>query len=107
MPDEIVENINVAFLELTAKSQIDLPVTVTPLGAVARLEHALEGFENERERMRTWRADAERRLASYRGRQATEFGFAGELAEKRRQLSEVEASLSRDMDGPLGTARAP
>jgi len=85
--------------------EIDLPVTVTPLGAVARLEHALDGFENERERFRARQADAERRLASYRGRQATEFGFAGELAEKRRQLCEVEASLSRDVDGPLGIAR--
>jgi len=82
--------------------EIDLPVTVTPLGAVARLEHALVGFEDERERFRARQADAERRLASYRGRQAAEFGFAGELAEKRRQLAKVEASLSRDVDTPLG-----
>jgi N12 class adenine-specific DNA methylase/adenine-specific DNA methylase len=97
--DTLIERAGVA-------GEIDLPVTVTPLGAVARLEHALDGFEVERERFHARRADAERRLASYRGRQAAEFGFAGELAEKRRQLSEVEASLSRDVDGPLGTARA-
>ena len=89
-----------------AADEIDLSVTVTPLGAVARLEHALDGFEGERERFRARLADAERRLASYRGRQASEFGFAGELAEKRRQLAEVEASLSRDVEAPAAAKAA-
>jgi N12 class adenine-specific DNA methylase len=86
--------------------EVDLPVTVTPLGSVARLEHALEGFDDERERFRAKQKDAERRLESYRGRQATPFAFAEELASKRRQLAEVEASLSRDIDAPLGAAKA-
>jgi hypothetical protein len=86
--------------------EIDLPVTVTPLGAVARLEHALVGFEGERERFRAKLLDAERRLASYRGRQTTEFAFAGELADKRRQLGDVETSLSQDVMGPLVAAKA-
>ena len=86
--------------------EVDLPVTVTPLGAVARLEHALEGFDEERDRIRAKQKDAERRLESYRGRQATPFAFSEELAAKRRELAEVEASLSRDVDMPLGAVKA-
>jgi N12 class adenine-specific DNA methylase/adenine-specific DNA methylase len=79
--------------------EIDLPVTVTPLGAVSRLEHALDDFEGERERYRQRLADARRRLASYQTRNDDgEFAFAGELAEKRRQLSKVEAALANDVD---------
>jgi len=81
-------------------------VTVTPLGAVARLEHAIEGFDEERERFHAKQKDAERRLESYHGRHATPFAFAEELASKRRQLAEVEASLSRDIDAPLAAAKA-
>ncbi|RUU71365.1 hypothetical protein EOC06_38700, partial [Mesorhizobium sp. M7A.F.Ca.MR.362.00.0.0] len=43
--------------------------------------------------------DAERRLTSYRSREGGEFGFSGELAEKRRQLAEVEKSLALDVEG--------
>ncbi|MET4213884.1 hypothetical protein ABIB95_008737 [Bradyrhizobium sp. LA2.1] len=48
-----------------AECEIDLAVTVTPLGAVSRLEHALDDFEGERERFRQRLADARRRLAAY------------------------------------------
>jgi hypothetical protein len=65
---------------------------VTPLGAISRLEHALDGFEGERERYR-------RRLASYRSREDGEFAFAADLAEKRRQLAEVEKALATDVEG--------
>jgi hypothetical protein len=74
----------------SAEDEIELPVTVTPLGAISRLEHALEDFEGERERSRQRLADARRRLASYQSRQDGDFAFAAELAEKRRQLAEVE-----------------
>jgi hypothetical protein len=81
-----------------ADQEIDLAVTVTPLGAVSRLEHALGDFEGERERYRQRLADARRRLASYQSRnEGGEFAFAGELAEKRRQLAEVENALSNDV----------
>ncbi len=91
-----------------ADYEIELPVTVTPLGAVARLEHAVSGFEDEQERYRLRLADARRRLASYEARQGGEFAFAGELEEKRRRLAEVEADLARDQpaDGEAGDARA-
>jgi hypothetical protein len=88
-------------LRTGAEYEIELPVTVTPLGAIARLEHALDDFEGERERYRQRLADARRRLASYESRDGGEFPFGGELAEKRRQLAEVEKALADD-DGDAG-----
>ncbi|WP_018240821.1 helicase-related protein [Ensifer sp. BR816] len=81
-----------------ADHEIDLAVTVTPLGAVARLEHALDGFEGERERFRQRLEDSRRRLVSYQSRQGSSFAFAAELADKRRQLSAVEKALADDPD---------
>ncbi|RWI57148.1 MAG: lactate dehydrogenase [Mesorhizobium sp.] len=87
-------------LRTGAADEIALPITVTPLGAVSRLEHAIDGFESERERYRQHLADAQRRLASYKAHgEGSDFAFAGELAEKRRQLAEVEAALAKDIDG--------
>jgi N12 class adenine-specific DNA methylase len=83
-----------------ATQEIELPVTVTPLGAVSRLEHALSGFEEEQERYRQRLADARRRLASYRSRDGGAFAFGEELAEKRRQLSAIEADLANDTEKP-------
>ncbi|WP_040427780.1 DEAD/DEAH box helicase family protein [Afipia birgiae] len=83
-------------LRTGAEYEIELPVTVTPLGAIARLEHALDDFEGERERYRQRLADARRRLTSYESRDGGEFAFAGELADKRRQLAEVEKALAED-----------
>lgn len=82
-----------------ADYEIELPVTTSPLGAIARLEHALTGFEGEQERYRQRLEDAERRLTSYRSRVGGEFGFSGELAEKRRQLAEIETDLASSIDG--------
>lgn len=86
-------------LRTGSEYEIELPVTVTPLGAISRLEHALDDFEGERERFRQRLADARRRLASYQARGDGEFAFAGELAEKRRQLAEVEEALASDVEG--------
>ncbi len=84
-----------------AEHEIELPITVTPLGAVSRLEHALDDLDGERERFCQRLADARRRLASYRSRDDVgEFVFAGELADKRRQLAEVEEALTGDIDNP-------
>jgi hypothetical protein len=89
-----------ALLRTGADDEIELPITVTPLGAVSRLEHAIGGFEHEQARYRQHLADAQRRLASYKAHgDGGEFAFAGELAEKRRQLAEVEAALAKDIDG--------
>jgi hypothetical protein len=76
---------------------IELPVTTTPLGAIARLEHVIAGFEDEQNRHRHRLAAAERRLAAYRSREGGTFAFADELAAKRHQLGEIEKSLAADV----------
>jgi N12 class adenine-specific DNA methylase/adenine-specific DNA methylase len=86
--------------------EIELPVTVTPLGAISRLEHALSGFDEEQERYRQRLADARRRLASYRSRDGGAFAFGEELAEKRRQLAAIEADLAADTEKPVERAAA-
>ena len=73
-------------------------MTVTPLGAVARLEHALTNFEGEQENYRRRLFDADRRLASYRGRVGEAFAFAAELDLKRAELAEIEVDLANDGD---------
>ena len=92
-------------LRAGAEHAIELPVTTTPLGAISRLEHALDGFEGDRERYRQRLADARRRLASYQARGEGEFAFASDLAEKRRLLAEVDVALATDIDG-IGAAGA-
>lgn len=81
-----------------ATQEIELPVTVTPLGAISRMEHALDDFESERERLRQRLTEARRRLASYQSRDGGDFAFSSELDEKRRQLGEVEEALATDID---------
>ncbi len=85
-------------LRTGAGYEIELPVTTTPLGAVARLENALSGFDDEQERYRQRLVDAKRRLTSYESRQGREFAFAGELTNKRKLLSEIEADLASEGD---------
>jgi len=86
-------------LRTGADHEIELPVTVTPLGAISRLEHALDSFEGDRERYRQRLGDARRRLSSYQMRgDGVGFAFARELADKRRQLDEVEQSLANDVE---------
>jgi hypothetical protein len=89
----------VTLLRAAGDCEIDLPVTVTPLGAVSRLEHALADFEGERQGFRQLLADASRRLAAYQSHQGADFAFAAELAEKRRELAEIEKTLASDSEG--------
>src|SRR5690606_24149828 len=87
-----------ALLRTGAEHEIELAMTVTPLGAISRLEHALSGFEHEQERYRQRLADARRRFISYQSRgEGGDSAFAGELAAKRRQLAEVEEALAADI----------
>ena len=85
-------------LRTNLEQEINLPVTVTPLGAVARLEHSLDDFEVERERYCQRLADARRRLVSYQSRGEGVFAFADELADKRRQIAEIERALALDVE---------
>ncbi|KFL29752.1 lactate dehydrogenase [Devosia riboflavina] len=94
-----------ALLRTGAETEIELPVTNTPLGAIARLEHVLVGLEEERAQYRRRLSDAEQRLASYRVREGGEFSFSAELTDKRRQLGEIEKSLAEDIV-PAGTRAA-
>ncbi len=84
-----------ALLQRTgADHEIDLPITVTPLGAISRLEHALGGFNEEQQRFRQRLDEAHRRLASYRSREGGNFQFGDELADKRQQLRAVDEELA-------------
>ncbi|MBY5760222.1 DEAD/DEAH box helicase family protein [Rhizobium leguminosarum] len=81
--------------------EVDLSVTVTPLGAISRLEHALHDFEGEQLRYRQRLEEARRRLFSYRSREGSTFAFAEELTEKRRQLREVDEALATEAREPM------
>ncbi|MBR0755372.1 DEAD/DEAH box helicase family protein [Bradyrhizobium jicamae] len=82
-----------------AEFEIELPVTVTPLGAVARLEHALSNLDGEREAYRHRLADARKRLATYGPRVGETFAFLAELDLKRAELLALEAELAAASEG--------
>ena len=88
-----------------ADYEIELPVTVTPLGAISRLEHSLDGFDDERERYRQRLEEYRRRLTSYQSRQGGEFAFADELVDQRRKLREVEEALANSLLDGADTVR--
>lgn len=89
-----------------ADYEVDLAITVTPLGAISRLEHALEGFDDEQRQYRRRLEDAERRLVSYRSRDGGAFAFADDLKEKRLRLRAIEAQLAEDLDKETVAAAA-
>ncbi|TPP05054.1 DEAD/DEAH box helicase family protein [Rhizobium glycinendophyticum] len=89
-----------------ADYEIDLAITVTPLGAISRLEHALSGFDEEQHQYRRRLGDAERRLVSYRSRDGGAFAFADDLKEKRLKLREIEAQLAEDLADETSAAAA-
>jgi hypothetical protein len=82
-----------------AETEIELPVTTTPPGAIAKLEHVLANLDDEQDSARHRLAEAERRLASYRTREGGTFAFTDELADKRRHLGEIEKSLAHNVEG--------
>ncbi len=77
-----------------ASFEIELGMTVTPLGAVARLEHALSNFDGEQEAYRNRLNDARRRLATYGSRVGGAFAFEAELDSKHDELAAIEAELA-------------
>ena len=81
-----------------AEFEIELPVTVTPLGAIARLEHALSNLEGEQEAYRHRLADARKRLDTYGARVGEAFAFDAELGLKRAELAEIEVDLANGGD---------
>ncbi|MBR1208055.1 MULTISPECIES: helicase-related protein [unclassified Bradyrhizobium] len=77
-----------------ASFEIELGMTVTPLGAVVRLEHALSNLEGEQEAYRNRLTDARRRLATYGARVGEAFAFEAELDLKHDELAAIEAELA-------------
>ena len=82
-----------------AEFEIELPVTVTSLGAIARLEHALSNFDGERDAYRHRLADARKRLATYGARAGEAFPFEAELGLKRTELAALEAERAATSEG--------
>ncbi len=60
-----------------ADYEIDLYMTVTPLGVISRLEHALSGFENERKDYHRRLIESQKRLAAYQPRLGEAFALDG------------------------------
>lgn len=87
-----------ALMRTGSDHDIYLAVTLTPLGAISRLERALDDFEGAMERCHQHLADARRRLAAYRSREGGDFAFTGDLAQKRQQLAVIEKALEVDTD---------
>lgn len=83
---------------------VDLPLTVTPKGAIARLEHALCSFEDELAATLARKAEAERKLASYRGRAAEMFPLEAELNLKLAELEALDRELAASAEEPLAQA---
>jgi N12 class adenine-specific DNA methylase len=91
-------------LERTDYAQtIGIDGETTPLGLIARLEHALDRMESDIEENRRLLADAKARLAGYEPRLGETFALQGELDAKRDQLAEIEADLA----ATVGTASSP
>jgi hypothetical protein len=85
--------------------EIELPVTTTPIGAVARLENALSNYEGERDAYARRLEGTWHRLASYQARVGETFVFAADLEHKRRELADIEAQLAAsDGTAPTGDA---
>ncbi|NRP88500.1 Modification methylase TaqI [Ensifer adhaerens] len=89
-----------------ADYEIELAITVTPLGAISRLEHGIDGFEEEQRRHRQRLEEAQRRLTSYSTRDGGAFTFADDLSVKRLQLREIETQLASDDANDTAAASA-
>ena len=82
-------------LERTDYAQpIDIDGETTPVGIIARLEHALDRMDVEIEEHRRRVVDAKARLAGFEPRLGETFPLHGELNDKLAQLAEIEADLA-------------
>ena len=69
------------------------------MGLIARLEHALERFEAEREEQTRREQDAHARLAGYEARLGEPFPLQDELDDKLAHMVELEADLAGKSSG--------
>jgi N12 class adenine-specific DNA methylase/adenine-specific DNA methylase len=82
-------------LERTDHPQsIDIEAETTPIGIIARLEHAIDRMDAELEEQRRRCADAKARLAGYVPRLGKTFPLQGELDDRLAQLLDIEADLA-------------
>jgi hypothetical protein len=71
----------------------------TPMGLIARLEHALERFEAEREEHTRREQDASARLEGYEARLGEPFPWQSELDDKLARMAQLEAELAGKSGG--------
>jgi flagellar motility protein MotE (MotC chaperone) len=82
-------------LERTDFAQpLDIDAETTPVGLIARLEHALDRMGTELEEQRRRVTDAKARLTGYEPRLGEMFPLQGELDTKLAQLAGIEADLA-------------
>jgi hypothetical protein len=82
-------------LERTDFAQaIDIESDMTPVGLIARLEHALDRMDTELEEQRRRVAAAKARLAGFEPLLGEAFALQGELDAKLAQLAGIEADLA-------------
>ena len=90
------------------RQSIDIDAETTPVGIIARLEHAIDRMDAELEEQRRRGIDAKARLAGYTPRLGETFPLQGELDDRLAQLAEIEADLASTegtgADEPSGTA---
>jgi hypothetical protein len=75
--------------------KIDVEADLTAMGLIARLEHAINRFDADREEQVRRRDDAIGQIAGYEPRLGAPFQLQGELDEKLARMAELEADLAR------------
>jgi N12 class adenine-specific DNA methylase len=73
---------------------IDIDAETTPIGIIARLEHAIDRMDAELEEQRRRCADAKARLTGYQPRLNESFPLQSELDDRLAQLFDIEAELA-------------
>ncbi len=77
------------------KQAIEVGDDLTEMGLIARLEHALDRFEEELEQQARRKADATARLRGYEPRLGAPFPLQGELDEKLARMGELTEDLKK------------
>jgi N12 class adenine-specific DNA methylase len=80
-------------------AEIEYSSDLTAIGIVSRLEYVLSRFEVEIAEQKRIAAEADERLPGYRQRLGGEFSYADELAAKRAEIEEIDASLAANDAG--------
>ena len=78
------------------EQEIEIDPQLTPLGLIARLEHALNGMETELVLQQRRRSENEHRLRDYETRLDRPFELAAELVLKQQALTDLLADLAAD-----------